>query len=310
MSDVLQMKALAAAVREGSLAGAGRRLDLSRSQVSKLIQALEQRLGVALLVRSNRSLALTDVGRDFHERIVDILARLAEAEQAIAGQQQEPQGPLRVNAPMTFGARLLAPLLPGFLRRFPQVKVDLHLDDRILDPVQGGFDVTVRVAALADSSLVARRLCDVPRVLCASRGYLQARGELARPEELRGHACLHYGYLAGGSDWSLEGPGDERVRVAVHGALCSNNAEALQQAALGDAGIALLPRFVVADDLRRGVLREVLPGWEAPRIAAHALFVRAPCVPAKVRAFVDHVVAGLGNGASFPGTLRYAAADA
>ena len=118
-------------------------------------------------------------------------------------------------------------------------------------------------------------------------------GAPARPEELRGHACLHYGYLAAGSDWSLEGPGDERVSVAVQGALCSNNAEALQQVARGAAGIALLPRFVVADDLRDGRLLEVLTGWEAPRIAAHALFVRAPCVPAKVRAFVDHVVAGL-----------------
>jgi DNA-binding transcriptional LysR family regulator len=272
MSDILQMKAFAAAVRAGSFAAAGRQLQLSRSQVSKLIQGLEQRLGAPLLVRTNRSLSLTDAGREYHERVVDILARLAEAEQALAGRQQEPQGPLRVNAPMTFG---------------------VHLDDRMLDPVEGGFDVTVRIAALADSSLVARRLCAVPRVLCASPAYLASRGEPARPEDLRSHACLHYGYLASGSDWLLENDAGVGVSVSVKGAMCSNNAEALQEAAIGDCGIALLPRFVVAADLRLGRLAEVLPGWQAPGIAAHALFVHTPCLPAKVRAFVDHLVAGL-----------------
>jgi DNA-binding transcriptional LysR family regulator len=300
MSELMQMKAFAAAVRAGSLAAAGRHLDLSRSQVSKLIQGLEQRLGVALLVRTNRALALTEAGRDYHERVVDVLARLSEAEQAVAGHQQEPQGPLRINAPMSFGVRLLAPLLPAFLRRYPQVRVELHLDDRMLDPVEGGFDVTVRVAALADSPLVARRLCEVPRVLCASPGYLRRRAAPTRPEDLRGHDCLHYGYLAAGSDWRLETAAGERASVAVQGALCSNNAEALQQAALGDCGIALLPRFVVADDLRLGRLMPVLAGWEAPRIAAHALFVRAPCLPARLRAFVDHVVEGLRTGAVPP----------
>ncbi len=285
------MRALAAAVRDGSLAAAGRRLQLSRSQVSKLIQGLEARLGTALLVRTSRSLTLTDAGRGYHERVVDILARLDEAEQSLAGLQQDPQGPLRVNAPMSFGMRQLAPLMPAFLRRFPRVRVELHLDDRLLDPVEGGFDVTVRVAALVDSSLVARRLCDVPRVLCASPHYLEAQGPPLRPEELRSRDCLHYGYLASGSDWLLERAGGERVTVPVQGALCSNNAEALQQAALGGAGIALLPRFVVAEDLRAGRLVEVMAGWEAPRIAAHALFVRTPCLPAKLRAFVDHLVA-------------------
>ena len=300
MSELLQMKAFAAAVRAGSLAAAGRQLDLSRSQVSKLIQGLEQRLGAALLVRTNRALALTEAGREYHERVIDILARLSEAEQAVAGHQQDPQGPLRVNAPMTFGLRLLAPRLPAFRRRYPQGRVDLHLDDRMLDPVEGGFDVTVRVAALVDSPLVARRLCEVPRVLCASPAYLRLRGAPTRPEDLRGHDCLHYGYLATGSDWLLETAAGERASVTVQGGLCSNNAEALQQAAVGDCGIALLPRFVVADDLRLGRLVPVLEGWEAPRIAAHALFVRAPCLPARLRAFVDHMVEGLRPGAMPP----------
>ncbi len=293
MSEILQLKAFAAAVREGSLAAAGRHLDLTRSQVSKLIQALEFRLATTLLVRSSRALTLTAAGRDYHERVVDILARLAEAEQSLAGQQLQPAGPLRINAPMTFGVRLLAPLLSAFLERYPQVRVDLHLDDRMLDPLEGGFDVTVRVAALADSPLVARRLCDVPRVLCASPAYLAAAGAPLRPDELRQRDCLHYGYLASGSDWLLEHQDGGRVTVPVQGALCSNNAEALQQVALGGRGIALLPRFVVAEDLRAARLVEVLPGWQAPGIAAHALYVRTPSLPARVRAFVDHVVDGL-----------------
>jgi DNA-binding transcriptional LysR family regulator len=296
MSELLQMRAFAASVREGGFAAAGRQLDLTRSQVSKLVQALERRLGVVLLVRTSRALALTDAGREYHERVLDILARLAEAEQSLAGRQLEPQGPLRVNAPMTFGLRRIAPLVTAFLGAHPKVTVELHLDDRILDPVEGGFDLTIRVAALGDSSLVARRLCDVPRVLCAGGGYLARHGAPARPEDLREHECLHYGYLAGGADWLLQRAGEPAVTVPVRGRLCSNNGEALQQAALADGGIALLPRFVVEADLAAGRLREVLAGWSAPPIAAHALYLRAPRVPAKVKAFVDHLVARLGPG--------------
>jgi DNA-binding transcriptional LysR family regulator len=296
MSDLLQMKAFAAAVREGGLAAAGRHLGLTRSQVSKLVQALEQRLGVVLLVRTSRSLALTDAGREYHERVVDILARLAEAEQALAGRQLEAQGPLRVNAPMSFGLRRIAPSMAGFLASHPLVSVDLHLDDRVLDPIEGGFDVTVRVAALADSALVARRICDVPRVLCASPAYLARHGMPARPEDLREHDCLHYGYLASGTEWRLSRRGEPASAVAVRGRLCSNNADALQRLAIDDGGVALLPRFLVEEDLLSGRLREVLAEWSAPAIAAHALYLRAPRVPAKVRAFVDHLVAHLAPG--------------
>ena len=293
MSEVQQMRAFAAAVRLGSLAAAGRELRLTRSQVSRGGQALEHRLGVVLLVRTSRALALTDAGREYHERVVDILARLAEAEQAIAGQQHEAQGPLRVNAPMTFGLRRIAPLLPAFLERFPKVAVDLHLDDRILDPVEGGFDVTVRVAALGDSALVARRLCAVPRVFCASPGYLARRGLPATPQDLRDHDCLHYGYLAGGTEWQLARRGEAAVEVAVRGRLCSNNAEALQVAAVAGHGITLLPRVVVEQDLAVGRLQAVLADWEAPAIGAHALYVRAPRVAAKIRAFVEHLAGAL-----------------
>lgn len=298
MSELLQMRAFAAAVREGGMAAAGRQLGLTRSQVSKLLQALERRLGVVLLVRTSCSLVLTDAGREYHERVVDVLARLDEAEQVLAGRQREAQGPLRVNAPMSFGLRRIAPLMAAFLVQHPKVSVDLHLDDRVLDPLEGGFDVTVRVAALGDSPLVARRLCAVPRVLCASPGYLARRVAPVRPEDLREHDCLHYGYLASGAEWLLARPGSEPAGVPVRGRLCSNNADALQRLALDDGGIALLPRFVVEQDLAAGRLREVLAGWQAPAIAAHALYLRAPRAPAKVRAFVDHLVAGLGAGAA------------
>jgi DNA-binding transcriptional LysR family regulator len=311
MSELLQMRAFSTAVGAGGFAAAGRQLGLTRSQVSKLVQALEQRLGVSLLVRTSRALALTDAGREYHERVADILARVAEAELSLAGRQLEPQGPLRVNAPMTFGLRRIAPLVSAFLERHPKVTVDLHLDDRILDPLEGGFDVTVRVAALGDSSLVARRLCAVPRVLCAAPAYLALRGTPARPEELRDHDCLHYGYLAGGSEWSLQRAGEAPAAVPVRGRLCSNNGEALQQAALAGSGIALLPRFVVEADLAAGRLVEVLGGWSAPPIAAHALYLRAPRVPAKVRAFVEHLVARLASAAAPAGTPPAApAADA
>jgi DNA-binding transcriptional LysR family regulator len=191
---------------------------------------------------------------------------------------------------MSFGIHRLARLMPVFMQRHPRITVDLHLDDRIIDPVEGGYDVTVRIAALADSELVARRLCAVPRVLCASPAYLALHAAPAAPRDLRDHACLHYGYLASGSDWRFES-GHARVEsVPVHGPMCSNNAEVLLEVARRGAGIALLPRFLAAEALAAGELAELLQDWQAPPINAYALFAKQRSLPAATRVFVDFLV--------------------
>jgi DNA-binding transcriptional LysR family regulator len=290
MVELAQLRAFAEAVRLGSLAAAGRSLGLSRSQVGKLVAALERSLGVQLLVRTSRALTLTDAGRDYHETALEVLARLAEADAVIASRQHEPQGSLRINAPMSFGVHRLARMLPAFMERYPRISIDLHLDDRIIDPVEGGYDVTVRIAALADSQFIARRLCDVPRTLCAAPAYVSRHGSPAVPQDLRRHACLHYGYLASGSDWRLESHGVRAESVPVRGPLCSNNAEALLEAARGGAGVALLPRFLAVQAIDAGELVELLPGWHAPPIGAYALFVKQRSLPAATRVFVDFLV--------------------
>jgi DNA-binding transcriptional LysR family regulator len=302
MAELAQLRAFAEAVRLGSLAAAGRSLGLSRSQTGKLVAALEQSLGVQLLVRTSRSLTVTDAGRDYHESVVDVLARLAEADAVISSRQHQPQGSLRINAPMSFGVHRLARLLPAFMERFPRISVDLHLDDRLIDPVEGGYDVTVRIAALADSDLVARRLCDIPRLLCASPGYVALHGAPSSPQDLREHACLHYGYLASGSDWRLESQGGRAESVAVRGPVCSNNAEALLEIARGGAGVALLPRFLAERAIAAGELTELLPDWHAPMISACALSVKQRSLPAATRVFVDFLVERLS--ASRPGDAR------
>lgn len=302
MTELAQLKAFAEAVHLGSLAAAGRSLGISRSQVGKLVAALERSLGVQLLLRTSRSLTVTDAGRGYHETVVDVLARLAEADAVIASRQHEPQGSLRINAPMSFGVHRLARLLPAFMQRYPRISVDLHLDDRLIDPVEGGYDVTVRIAALADSDLVARRLCDIPRLLCASPGYIASHGAPAAPQDLRQHACLHYGYLATGSDWRLESHAGRVESVAVRGPLCSNNAEALLEVARGGAGVVLLPRFLAEQAIAAGELLELLPDWQAPQIGAYALFVKQRSLPAATRVFVDFLVERLS--ASRPGDGR------
>lgn len=272
----------------GSFVRAAEALGLSKAAVSKQVSALERRLGTRLLHRTTRRLSLTEAGELYLQHAQAAFAEARAAEDAVAGQQRTPQGRLRVTAPMSFGLLHVAPYVASFLERWPQVSVDLQLDDRQLDPVQEGFDLALRLGRLASSSLVARTLAHSRVLLCASPAYLDRAGRPARPDELGAHDCLHFSLAYTGRTWVFERDG-ETLRVALGARFDVNSSLALKAAAIAGAGIARIPEFAVAEELHDGRLERVLPDWAMPGLDLHAVMPERRFVPAKVRAFVEHL---------------------
>ncbi len=284
-------------VEAASFSEAARRLRLSKGAVSKQVAALEARLGAQLLHRTTRRLSLTEVGRIFYERSARIVREVEEAERAVHQARSAPHGLLRVNAPVSFTEVALAPALPAFLSRHPELKVELVLDDRRVDAIEGGFDVTIRIAVrLADSCMIARRIAHTRIVVCAAPDYLARRGVPESPDELASHDCLVYAYR---DRWHFGGPAGERA-VAVSGPLVANNGEALRQAALAGLGLVQLPSFLVRSDLASGSLRAVLEGCAEPRAAIFALYSPTRHLSGKVRAFVDFLCERFGGAVAAP----------
>ncbi|NWA08908.1 LysR family transcriptional regulator [Pseudomonas gingeri] len=292
MDRIECMRAFVATVGANGFAAAARAMDVPRSKVSKQIQALEEAIGVQLLLRTTRSLHLTEAGAEYFEAARELLASLDEAEQRARDGIGELRGVLRVNAPMSFGLRRLGPLIPVFHQQHPNVELQLVLSDQQVDPVKGGFDVTIRIASLPDSSMVAKLLAPAPRIMVASPGYLERAGTPATPRELSAHQCLNYGYLQSGVSLQLSN-GKDTQRVTVTGPLHANNGDLLAQAAEAGMGIALLPDFIVEDALAAGRLVPVLCEWQAPPISINAVYASARRVPQKTRAFIDFLVQAL-----------------
>ncbi|MDX2229762.1 MAG: LysR family transcriptional regulator [Leptolyngbyaceae cyanobacterium bins.349] len=287
MDKFESMRAFTQVVNSGGFASAAREMGLSRSQVNKLVIALENELGVQLLHRSTRVVTPTETGLAFHERCVEILASLEEAERSITQMQAEPRGRLKVNAPMTFGTMHLAPALADFLVQYPDLQVQLTLNDRFIDPIEEGFDVTVRIAQPQESaSLIVHPLTAAPRVMCAAPSYLERHGTPTQPEELRQHSCLHYGQLAVDAQWTLIGLDGEQT-ISVNGVWCSNNGEVLKDAAVRGLGITLLPTFIVGQELQQGTLQIVLPDYHPPELSISVIYPVHRHLSTKVQLLVD-----------------------
>lgn len=292
MDRLACLTAFVETARLGGMAAAARKLNVPRARISRQIQTLEAELGAQLLVRTTRTLQLTEAGGILLESASEALDKLHEAEQRVRDGQTQIRGTLRINAPMSFGVRVLAPVLPKFQLDHPRLELQVVLSDEFVDPVRGGFDVTLRIAHIADSGLIARHLCDVPRVMVAAPGYLARRGTPTHAEQLAAHAWLGYGYLATGAHTLLT-RGDETVRVATTGPMCANNGEVLMQAAIGGLGIVLLPHFIVAEALARRALEQVLPDWHAPATAVYAMFPPNRRMPPRTRRLIDYLVEAL-----------------
>ena len=291
LDRVTGMRVFVRAVAAGSLSAAARQLDMSAAMATKHIDALESRLGVKLLHRTTRRLSLTEAGSDYLEACQRILPEIDEAEAVAASQRIEARGLLRLNAPLSFGSRFIAPLLPAFSRRHPAVRIELGLTDSQVDMLEGGWDLIVRIGHLADSQMQARKLGDCPMCVCAAPAYLEQRGIPRRVAELVQHNCLGYSLSswAGGKEWAFGHDGG--VRVPVTGDLTANNGDALTAAAIGGQGLIYQPLFIVTDALERGELLEVTLDQPTCTLGGiHVLYPPDRRPPAKVRMMIDYLV--------------------
>ncbi|GAA0578709.1 LysR family transcriptional regulator [Caenispirillum bisanense] len=284
----------AAVVDCGGFSAAALRLKVTKSAVSKQVSRLEERLGARLLNRTTRRLSLTEAGQAFHQHCLRILAEAEDAELAVSQLHASPRGLLRVSAPMSFGITHLAPALCPFLARYPDLTLEVSYDDRLVDVLAEGVDVVVRITRLADSSLIARKVAPVRRVLAASPDYLERRGMPRQPSDLAAHDCLLYTLQTTANTWQMVHKDGTRSDISISGRVRMNNGDALRAAAVGGLGILFSPTFIIGDDLAAGRLVPVLPEWEGPEIALYAVYPPGRHLSAKVRAFVDYLVETFG----------------
>jgi DNA-binding transcriptional LysR family regulator len=294
MNPLDGIAAFARVVDSGGFSAAAQRLGISKSAVSAQVQRLEERLGVRLLNRTTRRISVTEAGAAYYRHCARILADAEAAEQAASALQREPRGVLRITAPDCFAWMHVAPAVPAFLKRYPELSVDITSSAAHVNLVDEGLDLAIRIGVLADSPLVVRRLAPSRLVVCAAPAYLAAHGTPREPGDLAGHNCLCTGLLPWGDEWRLAGK-QSSARVAVGGSLRSNSAELLRSAALDGVGVVLLPTWAVADALRAGALRRVLPDWEPPASTIYAAYPGARMMTMKVRAFVDHLARAFGR---------------
>lgn len=287
MDSLTDIAVFAQVVDSGSFTAAAERLSLSKSVISKYVTRLEKRLGARLLNRTTRRLSLTEAGRVFYERSQRGLREIEEAESEVSRLQGEPRGVLRINTPMSFGVLHIAPIIPEFTRRYPELSVDMNLDDRKVDVIQEGFDVSVRISELPDSSLVARRLGPCRHAIVASPEYLARHGTPRAPQQLQDHNIITYRYQESGQEWHFRAPGDKPVSVPVSGSIQMNNSLALREALLNGAGITRAPTFVVGKDIKEGRLRPLLTNFETLEVSIYLVFAQRQYLSPKVRAFVD-----------------------
>ncbi|MFY0611768.1 MAG: LysR family transcriptional regulator [Hyphomicrobiaceae bacterium] len=293
MEKLDAMRAFTSVVTLGSYAAAGRQLGLTRSAVSKGVMELEHILGARLLNRTTRRVSPTEAGIAYNDRCLEILAQIEETESQISQLHDEPRGVLKVNAPMSFGALHLGAAVAQFMRSYPDLKIELALNDRFIDPLDEGVDVTIRIAVLQDSSLIARRLAPARRLLVASPKYLADYGTPSVPGDLLDHRCLNFGHTTALQKWQLTSNG-ETLSVPIGSTFCSNNGDVLRTAALTGNGITKLPTFLIGPDVKAGRLAIILPEYPPTDLGIFALYAPNKYLAAKVRLFIDFLIERFG----------------
>lgn len=296
LPDFEAMAIFAKVVELRSFAAAAQDLVLSKATVSKAIGRLEERLGTRLFNRTSRRLALTDAGQRLSERAARLLAAGEEAETEALAQSVVPRGLVRFAVPMTFGVKMIAPLLPAFLAQYPEVAIDLHLSDATVDLVGEGFDLALRIARLPDSSLIARRLCAMPRYTVAAPSYLKRHGRPTHPMHLAEHKCFGYAYLSTAGVWTYSNAAGEQASVRPAGQLRVNNGEAVLPAVIAGLGIADLPEFIIGDAIASGAVEVILKGWKQVEGAVHLVMPPGGPRPARIEVLTEFLVRELAKG--------------
>lgn len=284
--DLPSLQAFVKVVQTGSFTRAAEALNTQKAHLSRVVSQLERELGVRLLARTTRALSLTEVGREFFERSMGILASVDDARQTVQRAQGEPRGTLKLTCGVEFGMMAVNGWIARYLQRHPQVRVDADFTGRVVDLVHEGFDLAIRVGPLADSTLTARKLGEIAYGLFAAPDHVARCGLPAHPSELQAHDLL--AFASGGERVTLKlSHGAQQERVIAQPRLRANNVFAVRDAAVAGLGVAQLPLIVAADALRTGQLRAVLPDWSPPSVPVNAVFASARYLSAKVRAFVD-----------------------
>ncbi len=294
MDKYQEMRVFTAVVDAASFVAAGDALNMSKAAVSRYVSDLEQRLGVRLMHRTTRKLSLTSEGEVFLTRCRDILSSIEASEAELSTRSVTASGLLKASVPVSFGIRHLAPLWSTFLDKHPQVTLDVQLADRVIDLVEEGFDLAVRIARLPDSSLISRQLASTRLVLCAAPSYLARRGAPRHPSELAQHDVMGYSLMAMGDQWQFSGP-DGPVSAKVRPRMWSNNGDSCVAAALQGAGILLQPTFLIDQELASGQLVEILPQFRSVELGIYAVYPSRKFVLPKVRALVAFLEEKLGD---------------
>jgi DNA-binding transcriptional LysR family regulator len=296
LPDFEALAIFAKVVELRSFAAAAGELALSKATVSKAVSRLEERLGARLFNRTSRRLALTDAGQRLSERATRLLADGEAAENEALSQSVTPRGLVRLAVPMTFGVKVVAPLLPEFLAQYPDVAIDLHLSDAMVDLIGDGFDAGLRIASLPDSSLIARRLCAAPRYTVAAPAYLRQYGRPTHPMHLAQHRCFAYTYLSTPDVWHYTNAAGEQASVRPGGPLRVNNGEALMPALIAGLGIADLPEFIAGDAVASGELEVILKGWKQAEGSVHLVMPPGGPRPARVEVLAEFLAKHFAKG--------------
>ena len=292
MDLITSMSIFKRVVEAGSFSAVARETDLSQPTVSKHIAELENRLGTKLLNRSTRQLSLTEAGKKYYDRCSLILIDLEELESSIGQCHSEPTGTLRVNVPVSFGRMYLLPVLWEFMSQYPDVKLDLVMDDGYIDLVKEGVDLAIRIGPLPDSSLIARKIGDSPRVTVVSPDYLAEHGEPKTLSDLKEHSCIIYTFLTTRNEWHFNGArGEEKLRV--NGRFCASNPDAIRAAVIAGIGIAVTPLWLIHDALTQGKVKVILTDYRPTPLEVHAVYPDRRFVPSRVGLFIDHLKASM-----------------
>ena len=292
MTAITDLEIFARVARTGNMSAAGREMGLSPAVVSKRVSLLEDRLGARLFQRTTRQLTLTEVGEGFFKRVVDVLSLIEEAEDFVSRRNTKPRGVLKVTAPTSFSRQHIAPYLPAFFLKYPEIELDIHLSDNFVDIIRNGYDLAVRIGELKDSSLVARKLASDNRVICAAPKYLKERGLPKRLDDLEFHNCLS----AGAQEvWRLDGP-DGQKSIKVKGNIRTNSSEFVRESLLAGLGIGLRSTWDIAEEIKTGELQVILPEHRgSSAVAVYAVYPCREFMPAKVNVFIEFLAELFGN---------------